>query len=387
VRRHLLYSSAMTSMTFVVLFLVLGASGCGKISGTSSEAESNDPNYRVPDGSPAKILAFVKELEQRRPPSINPNVQFDHMVKTQRAIVRAGDKILAQSSDDKTLKEIVSKKLMGTILLATGGAGSPEKTLAEVERLRNDKRPVVADAANEFLIVARSLNLNSMSAVERTQLADEAVSRTREANFTDEKIGNVQFVADQFLKAGDTDTAASLYERLADSILESNAEPRTKAYVSQLRGQSNRIRLPRSKLELDGKLLNGDDFDWDSYRGKVVLVDFWATWCGPCLAELPNVQAAYNKYRKKGFDVVAVSLDTDRRALERFVRERSLPWAQIVDHAPRTKGAGQQTLSIRYNISSIPTAFLVDRDGKVVSMFARGDELLRLLNQLLESTE
>ena len=380
----------MTSMIFVVLFFAIGTSGCGNRSGTttdSAEAEENDPNYRVPNGSPAKILAFVNELEQRRPQFSHPNEQFDHMVKTQKAIIRAGNKILAQPSDDKTLKEIVSKKLMGTILLATGDGAASEKALAEVERLRNDKRPVVAEVANEYLVVARSLMLNSMSTAERTQLADEAIRRIQEANFTNEKISDVQFVATQFLNAGDSDSAASLYERLADALLESKAERKTKAYATQFRGQSNRIRLPGSKLELDGKLLSGDDFDWESYRGKVVLVDFWATWCGPCVADMPNIQATYNKFHKKGFDVVAVSLDNDRKALESFVRQRSLPWVQIVDNAPRTKQGRQETLSNRYNISSIPTAFLVDRDGKVVSTFARGEELQKLLNQLLETTE
>ena len=169
--------------------------------------------------------------------------------------------------------------------------------------------------------------------------------------------------------------------------MNSEADPKTKAYATQFRGQANRIRLAGSKLELDGKLLNGSDFDWEAYRGKVVLVDFWATWCGPCLADMPNIQATYNKYREKGFDVVAVSLDNDRRAVERFVRERSLPWVQIVDNAPRTTEGKRQTLADRYNIFSIPTAFLVDRDGKVVSTSARGEELQRLLTQLLDLAE
>ncbi len=389
-RCQLRWFHSLASISVVLLSLALGTSGCGNRSGLttdSAEAEENDPNFRVPNGSPAKILAFVKELEQRRPKFSSPDQYSDHMVKTQKAMIRAGDKILTQSTDDKTLKEVLSKKLIGTILLATGGGGSPEKALEEVERLRNDKRQVVADVANDYLLVAKSLNLNSMSVPERTQLADDAVSRTREKKFSMESVSDVQFLATQFLKVGEADSAASLYGRLADEILKSEVDPKTKAFATQFRGQANRIRLAGSKLELDGKLLNGDDFNWESYRGKVVLVDFWATWCGPCIADMPNVQATHNKYREKGFDVVAVSLDNDRRALERFVRERSFPWVQIVDNAPRTKDAPRQTLADRYSISSIPTAFLVDREGKVVSTSARGEELQRLLTQLLDLAE
>ena len=379
---------ALASFSVVFLFLAFGA--CGNQSGVTTdgtEAEESDPNYRVPNGSPAKILAFVKELEQRRPKFSSPDEYSDHMVKTQKAMIRAGDKILTLSTDEKTLQEVLSKKLIGTILLATGGSESPEKALEEVQRLRNDKRQAVAEVANDYLVVAKSLNLNSMSTAERTQLTDDAVSRTREKKFSMESVSDVQFLATQLLKSGEADSAASLYGRLADEIVNSEADPKTKAYATQFRGQANRIRLAGSKLELDGKLLNGSDFDWEAYRGKVVLVDFWATWCGPCLADMPNIQATYNKYREKGFDVVAVSLDNDRRAVERFVRERSLPWVQIVDNAPRTTEGKRQTLADRYNIFSIPTAFLVDRDGKVVSTSARGEELQRLLTQLLDLAE
>jgi peroxiredoxin len=105
-----------------------------------------------------------------------------------------------------------------------------------------------------------------------------------------------------------------------------------------------------------------------------VLVDFWATWCGPCVAEIPAIRAHYDKYHAAGFEVVGVSLDDDPAALREFVAEKEIPWPVILDSRdPRA------SLADRYGIKAIPAMFLVGRDGKVVSVRARGEALAALL--------
>ena len=114
-------------------------------------------------------------------------------------------------------------------------------------------------------------------------------------------------------------------------------------------------------------------------KGKVVLVDFWATWCGPCVAELPNVVAAYDKYKGKGFEIVGISLDEDRGALDAFVKERKMAWPQFFD------GKGwQNKLAQQYGIESIPATFLLDREGNIVAKNLRGAELEKELAKLLQ---
>jgi len=108
--------------------------------------------------------------------------------------------------------------------------------------------------------------------------------------------------------------------------------------------------------------------------GKVVLIDFWATWCGPCVAEIPRVRDAYDRYHERGFEVVGISLDEDRDALEAFVAEKQIPWPIILD--ARNDAGG---LAARYGINAIPTMILVGRDGTVVSTDARGPRLEELL--------
>jgi thiol-disulfide isomerase/thioredoxin len=135
-------------------------------------------------------------------------------------------------------------------------------------------------------------------------------------------------------------------------------------------------------FELAGPTLDGKRIDVADYRGKVVLVDFWATWCPPCVAEIPNVTAAYEKHHRDGFEVIAVSLDTSKEKLERFVQERKLPWPQIFFEEEDKRG-GENPLARQYNVEGIPATFLLDQDGKVAATNLRGDEVEQEVARLL----
>ena len=124
-------------------------------------------------------------------------------------------------------------------------------------------------------------------------------------------------------------------------------------------------------VDLDGKPISLAD-----YRGKVVLLDFWAVWCGPCLGEIPRIKAVYEKYHDEGFEVIGVSLDEDAAVLREFIEEQEIPWRQILDG----DGFGG-AFAKRYGIRSIPAPFLIDREGKVISVKARGN----LLSELVEA--
>ena len=116
--------------------------------------------------------------------------------------------------------------------------------------------------------------------------------------------------------------------------------------------------------------LAGKPVSLADYRGKLVLIDFWATWCGPCIVELPNVKAVYEKYHDKGFEIIGISLDTDEAALRKFIKENQLPWRQVFD------GKWWETpLVQQYGIRGIPAQFLIGREGRVISVKARGERL------------
>jgi thiol-disulfide isomerase/thioredoxin len=114
--------------------------------------------------------------------------------------------------------------------------------------------------------------------------------------------------------------------------------------------------------------VDGKAVDLSKMKGKVVLLDFWATWCPPCRGEVPNVVAAYKQYHDKGFEVIGISLDQDKSALVAFTKEHDMTWPQYFD------GNGwDNTISKGFGIDSIPAMWLIGKDGKVATTNARDD--------------
>ena len=135
-----------------------------------------------------------------------------------------------------------------------------------------------------------------------------------------------------------------------------------------------------SRVEMIGKPapdfsttdIDGIPISLKGYHGKVVLLDFWTTTCGPCIGEMPNVKKVYDAYKDMGFDVIAVSLDKNEAELREFLKVCELPWRQIFD--------GQESpLKKLYRVRGVPSPWLIDREGKVISYQARGTELKRLV--------
>jgi peroxiredoxin len=124
--------------------------------------------------------------------------------------------------------------------------------------------------------------------------------------------------------------------------------------------------------------LSGKPLSLAGYKGKVVLVDFWATWCVPCLIELPDVLSAYRNYHDRGFDVIGISLDVDLETLRHFVEGKEIPWPQYCDGKK-----WDSKLAVKYGVEKTPTSYLVDREGKIIGVDLTGEDLKKAIAKAL----
>jgi thiol-disulfide isomerase/thioredoxin len=137
----------------------------------------------------------------------------------------------------------------------------------------------------------------------------------------------------------------------------------------------------RSKpMELKFTAVDGREVDLASLRGKVVLIDCWATWCVPCIKELPNIKAALQKYGDKGFTVVGITFDkpADKQKLVKFIEDEKLVWPHWFNDA-----GGKNPFGAKYNIRSIPATFLLGKDGRLITTDTHGEKLDQELAKLL----
>jgi len=124
---------------------------------------------------------------------------------------------------------------------------------------------------------------------------------------------------------------------------------------------------------------NGEIVNLSSLRGKVVLLDFWASWCRPCRMTNRQVQPIYKKYKDKGFEIYSVSVDGSKPAWLSAVKQDNISWVHVID----TKAANGNMLTQTWNIRYIPSTFLIDKEGKIVAVGPEKDELEKMLQRLL----
>lgn len=186
-----------------------------------------------------------------------------------------------------------------------------------------------------------------------------------------------------FVMAGAYGPARQVYNALAAAAEKQPDSKIAQQAIEIAHTGLKRLNLVGSAPKIEGTVFGGQPFDWSKYQGKVVLIDFWATWCPHCVEEMPDVKQIYDQYHDQGFEVIGVSLDDDKKALTDFLDKKQLPWITLFDDDPSKQGWEGAAMTKPFAIEELPTMIMIDRAGKVVSISARGDALPKLVGKLI----
>lgn len=304
----------------------------------AATARQTVDRFAVPDGGVAELVSFVNTLQHFRP------------------------KTAAEFAEQR-------KRFPGAIQTAA------KRILA----LESDRQSDAARKATAILLEFRIQQLpKANKADQRAALADLRVYLRNAPTLTKDDLALAFQAAESLQCCGSCELACEAYRDFGERFASHDDEAIAR-HGTHMLGLARRLAALGKPLEIDGVTFSGEAFDWSQYRGKVVLVDFWATWCRNCNAELANIERCYQDYHERGFEVVGVSLDRDRQKLGQFLATHQLPWVTLFE-----EGAGWgHPLARHYGITEVPTLMLVDQTGKVIALDASGSELKQQLDELL----
>jgi thiol-disulfide isomerase/thioredoxin len=350
------------------------------------------PRYALPDDATTAWAEVQKVHQALRPPDDwrtnkpKPEQVAEFQKQVRETAVSFSDKareFIARFPTDENVGDArITVVHALTHAVAAGDAQAEKQIAAFVSAVLADKSIPEDDRAGVLLYAGNAVFMKSVG----MRLFTEGLSKLDE-EFETAGIESMRAALKQFptnsmiytmLVAVAQRSNGERQKELATEILSApNAPPGVKTLASHVLKGTKPYQVGKP-LEIRFTALDGREVDLAKLTGKVVLLEFWSTTCGPCVAEMPTLKAIYEKLHPRGFEVVAISLDDKESALRQFIRGKELPWPQHFD------GKGwENKFAVQYGIFSIPTTWLVDKGGNLRDTNARFD-LERRVRALLD---
>jgi len=295
--------------------------------------------YTLPaDADIPAVMEFIKKIQEFEPQSLQEAQVFQR--KARVAMQDAARKLLTLEKDEKSETWLLAKSIETGSEIGTLVAASSEER-------------------KEYVASVAKLLAHPKAGEQQVGLAQEVTNRLR-------RLDDGPVLVDAYRTFG--------------GALERSSDKQIATLGRAMLGGARLFELPGKSMKLSMNKVDGSKFNLADLKGKVVLVDFWATWCGPCVGEIPNMRAMYKQYHDQGFEIVGINLDEDRDDLDGFLEKRKLPWIIVRDD----ESPDQPAPAVEYGILKaigIPTMILVGKDGKVIDVQARGERLEELLKK------
>jgi peroxiredoxin len=343
------------------------------ISGTLKNADVKNKVYLYGMASNSMVLLDSTNLSQDgefKFTNTKPEADFfrvNYLTNEYIVIAKNGDEVKIDADvNDKNLHYTIS-------------GGDDAQKLAEFNDLKIKFQAKITEVSKQFeeQVAAnpdkRDELLQKLSPVYTAALNDLNQAIVKFAMENNKSL--VSFYAISLVNPVGNEEAMVNYAEKVDPALKKHAAVKNFVEkVSKLKTvQVGQIAPDFSIPSIDGKTIKLSD-----YRGKYVLLDFWASWCGPCRAENPNVVKAYNDYKDRNFTILGISLDKDKNAWQQAIAQDKLTW----DQAGELADFEGQTVRL-YQVEAIPSSFLLDPEGKIIARDLRGAELDVFLNRTL----